>query len=1207
MREGGPDVTGLLVACLLNWDVAVKAVIGGQTRVISLPAWRVMVAAALLIAAGALRTVCAQGVTAHVSGSVVDSIGGAVPGATVTLMNTGTKSERIFPTGDDGVFLFVDLVAGTYDLKVTRDGFRTEVRKDIPVASMERSRVQPIVLVPAVQETINVASEAPLVQTTTSARQGSITRDNMEDLGLKSRDVMAMLPLLPGVVDTNPREAPSWTSASGLAINGRTGINFSYDGITNRSSDGPAVLAAPGLDSIAEVRVQSSNFQAEYGRSSGASVTTVTRGGTSAFHGSAAFYKRDDSLNGNEYSRKVQCRNGLTEVCKPALYEFDNFAWTLGGPVLVPGNSFNSRRNKLFFFWSQDRLARKTPILPLTQQRMPTRLERDGDFSQTRDTEGRLVNIRDPWRDGPCPTTGPGQGCFAGNVIPAGLIDPTGRALLNLFPMPNATDPRNLYNYVFQIVHDYPRNDQVLRLDWNAGPRTTVFGRLQFGYEKRAGPSNVFAFMGGWPQMDGKFESENISYVTTVLHSFSPATFLEATAGVNWGHQYASAASQAALDANKRATVLPGLPAFFPGANPLDLLPNATFNGSAVPGTIGFFQYERRFPYYGYNTLWNFAGNLTRVKRAHNIKAGVFVEHTTRPQRERSAFNGTISFNADASNPLNTNVGFANALLGAITSYQKADVQPEGYGQYVNTEFYVQDNWRATRRFTVDAGVRFYILTPTKNRGGKVAQFEPDAFNPAASPSLFQPTGTPQDRLAINPVTGEVVSRAYVGRLVPESGNVDNGLRVYPGTPHPGSPVEIAPRAGFAWDVSGTGRTAIRGGFGTFYDRYFDNDLLELVEMPPLVRTYTTTPTTIEELVDNPPGKTTQTTPNAVRRFSEFLPPVVHTWSLGVQRELGWKAVGDFAYVGNAARRQLITRELNGRPYGYAYRPENLDRTNIVNGQPQPLPDDLLRPYRGYASISQKEFSGYADYHALQLAVNRRRASHGLAFGVAYTYQMVNRTLGAIDPFVPDNRARNYNSAGRRPHTLTFHYAWLVPNVSHTSGRVLRAITNNWQLSGMTSILSGVQGGFTYSYTNTNGAHSGNGSIGGGPSRPRIVCDPELPRSERTFERQFRTECIAPPDDEFNFGTARGDEFHGPGYMNWDISVFKNVPLGTARRLQFRVELYNAFDAEQWIGVNTNASFNYMTRTLANRTVFGSLTEATNSARRIQLAVRFTF
>jgi hypothetical protein len=173
---------------------------------------------------------------------------------------------------------------------------------------------------------------------------------------------------------------------------------------------------------------------------------------------------------------------------------------------------------------------------------------------------------------------------------------------------------------------------------------------------------------------------------------------------------------------------------------------------------------------------------------------------------------------------------------------------------------------------------------------------------------------------------------------------------------------------------------------------------------------------------------------------------------------------------------------------------------------------------------------------------------------------------------------------------------------------VLRALLDNWQLSGITSMLSGAQGSFTYAYVNApTGSLTGNGSIGGGPNQPRIVCDPELPRSQRTFARQFRTECIAAPDDEFHLGTARGDQFQGPGYMNWDLSVFKTVRLGPTRRLQFRLELYNAFDTEQWIGVNTQANVHYVSGELMNPTVFGSLTDATNGARRIQLAVRFTF
>ena len=1133
----------------------------------------------------------AQGVTAQVSGVVVDALGGVVPGVSVTITNADTNWRREAVTEIDGRFAFVDLLAGTYHVSVALDGFKT-VRKDVIVGSTDRVDLASLVLeAGGVDETVTVPGGAHLVQTATGARSGLITRDDIDTIALKGRDALGMISLMPGVVDTNPREAPSWNLLSGLSINGRGSFNLTYDGVNNKETESNfGNLASPALDSIAEVRVQTSNFQAEYGRSSGASITLITRGGSKDFRGSAAFYKRDAALNGNEFSRKQQCRQGDTDACNPPLYRFDNYAWTIGGPVLVPGTSFNSGRNRLFFFWSQDILKRTDPGV-LTQRRMPTALERAGDFSQTFDTQGRLINIRDPLLSGNCSTTGArGTACFPGNVIPPGRIDVTGQAILNLLPMPNASDPtgRNQYNYTFQPVNDWPRDDQVLRLDWNAGPRTTVYGRVQFGNESRSGLAAPFGFTGFFPRMASKFDTEAISYVNTLLHTINPTTFVEATAGVNWGYQYAAPLNQAALDANTRSRVLPGFPDTLPAANPLDLLPNANFGGGIPALYAPIIMYERRFPFWGYSTLWNVSGSLTKVRGPHNIKTGIFVERATRPVQRRSAYNGMLSFGADGSHPLNTNMGFANAMLGTVTSYQKADKRPVGHSQFVITEFYAQDNWRVRRRLTLDAGVRFHYMTPTGSHGDQVAQFEPDLFDVTEAPLLFQPVSTPEGRRARNPLTGaENLSAGFVGRLVPGSGNSVNGMQVYEETPHQRSPFKVAPRVGFAWNVTGDGRSAIRGGFGVFYDRYPDNDILELAELPPIVRTYTVSYTTMADLVADP--LTTETT-SAVRRIEEFVPPVVYNWSLGAQREVGWNVVGDVAYVGNAARHQVISRELNGRPYGYIYQLPNLDRTNVIGGRVQPLADDLLRPYRGYSSITQREFTGYADYHSLQVLVTRRQSNDGLSGGVAYTYQIVNKTLGAIDPFLDDNRARHYNSVGRRPHTLTLHYSYRVPGPPASTPAALKAIVEGWQISGVTSMLSGAQSGFGYAYSGVpTGAFSGNGSIGGGPNRPRIICDPTLPRSERTFERQFRTECIAAPDDPFNFGTARGDEFHGPGFVNWDISAFKQFPMGGTRRLQLRVELYNAFNTYQWTAVNTNAEFDYTTGELTNPTVFGGI------------------
>jgi Carboxypeptidase regulatory-like domain len=1162
----------------------------------------------LLVAAGAATVAYAQGLTAQISGVVTDSGGGVMPGATVSIKNVNTNLVRESVTAADGSFLFPDLLAGTFDLSVGVQGFKTYEQKDIVVGATDRVALRTIVLeVGTLNETVSVVSEATLVQTNNGSRSALITRENLEDIALKGRDFAGMLRILPGVIDTSAREAPGWGSMQNLSINGRGSFNFSYDGVTNKDTgSNSGNYAAPALDSIGEVRVQASNFQAEYGRSSGATIIVTTRSGTKDFRGSAAFYKRDDSWNGNEFQRRETCRTSATQ-CDPPLYTFDNTAWTLGGPVLMPGTEFNKGRNKLFFFWSQDILSRTDPGA-LNTRRMPTALERQGDFSQTVDNQGRPILIRDPTLSGTCNSVTGGPACFANNRIPANRINPTAQALLNLFPMPNAVDPRGEYNYTFQTVQDWPRNDQVLRVDWNVGPDTTAYGRLQFGYEKRAGGVSFLGSTGaGWPQQPSKYEIDTVSYVNTLLHTFNATTFAEFTVGVNWSHQYTSALDQAAKDANDRTKVLPGLSQYFPSANPDNLMPQASFSGGP-PGTIASFNVENRWPFFGFNSLWNFSGNLTKIKGTHTMKTGLFVEHTTRPAQRSSQFNGNLSFNTDTQAALNTNIGFANALIGAVTQYSESDGHPSAHGQFINTEFYLQDNWRIKRNFTIDAGVRFYYITPTQSEGDEVAAFNPNTWAAAQAPRLYQPVSTTQGRRALNTLTGAIEPAVYIGRMIPNSGNFTNGMEVFEGTPQQTSPFKVAPRLNFAWDVTGDGKTSIRGGWGVFYDRYQDDWILDLIELPPVLNTYNLFYTTLPELLNNP----LTATPTGVRFIDPFTPPVVYNWSVGVQRDIGFQLVADVAYVGNKGKNQQVTdNAVNGRPYGYAYQPSSLDPTVVSGGLAQPLPDDLLRPYPGYGQISRRMFNGYSDYNALQVALNRRRTADGLSFGVAYTYS-VAKNLQGFDPFVSDNHARNFNLNGSRPHNLVINYSYEVPNLSQKWNNILvKALADNWQVSGITSILSGTRQGITYSWTNVpTGAYSGTGSLNGYTGtnnfRVDITCDVNIPRGDRTFDRQFATECVRPASDPNRLGNAKNDEYQGPGFMNWDISFFKHVPMGGNRRLQFRVELYNAFDTDQWDQTDTSATFNYVTGVMDDAN-FGKLTGRTLSSRRIQLGARFTF
>ena len=1130
----------------------------------------------------------AQGLTGQMSGSVVDSSQAVLPGASVTVTNEGTQASRTVTTDASGVFTVTDLLAGRYEVTVTLSGFKTYVQRDVVLSANERVALRPIALeVGTLNETVAVNAEAARVQTLSGERSGTITQDQIQDVTLKGRDYMQMLRHVPGVVDTQNRDAPGWNNLGGISINGgrNNTVNLTYDGVTNLdtgSNTGP--FLAPGLDSIAEIKVLTSNYQAEYGRSSGGTINVVTKSGGRDFHGGGFYSRRNEDYNANEW------QNNKFGRPKPP-YRFDYGGYHVGGPILLPGD-FNSGRNKLFFFWNQEFLSRTNPGT-LERRTMPTELERRGDFSQSFDTNGRLIVVRDPQTGQP----------FPGNIIPTGRIDANGQALLNLFPVPNATDPARQYNYTFQSAYDQPRNDQVLRVDWNAGPKTLFYSRLNYGYEAYKGGWGFVLNNSNWPQLPIAYEIHSYGIVNTVLHTFNPTTVMEVTVGLNHGKQTVEPLTAADLARNDRTQVgLGGLPQFFPEANPDRIVPNANFGAAGLAlANLPQLGVEARYPFFGQNDIWNSSANLTKVAGAHNLKAGVFFEYTTRPAARSSQFNGTFNFNRDTNNPLDTNHPFANALIGSVQSYSEATIHPDANAQFTNVEWFLQDNWRVAKNLTIDAGVRFYKIGPTKSRGDDLAVFIPEQYDPAAAPALIQPVSTPQGRRGRNPITGEIVPAVKIGTFAQGSGNPTNGIQVFNEGVMDAPPIQIAPRVGFSWDVSGDGRTAVRGGFGVFPDRFNDDIILQHVELPPLVNTPTANYTTINELLSTP----LSLSPTQVRTLDpDYTPQYTYNYSIGVQRDLGWKLVGDFAYVGSKGRKLLQTRNLNAVPYGTNFLPSSIDPT--TGGA---LPSAFLRPYLGYGDILFSEFAGFSNYDALQMQVSRRYTA-GLRFGAAYTYAKT-RNVGIQSP--PNNNPtvnpflsvedRNYGDAGRR-HNLAIDYSYQVPNLSTKWDSVIAKIFfDDWEVSGVTTALSGAALPISYSIS---GVSDLTGGVGAGvDSRVDIVCNPNLSRGDRTSLRAFATECIAPPSLASNrVGTARGDEVIGPGYLNWDLSLIRNIRLGPTSRLQFRTELYNAFNNTQFATVNTAAVFNAAGQQTNGE--FGQYTAARPS-RRIVFTLRALF
>ena len=924
--------------------------------------WMLAVLSVAICAATATR-LHAQGLTGQISGAVVDASRSVLPGANVTVQNANTQVKREVVSDENGQFVVTDLLAGTYDITVSLSGFKTSQQTGVVLSANERLALRAVVLeVGQLTETVAVVAEAARVQTQSGERSGVITQEQLKDISLKGRDYMGMLRLLPGVVDTQNREAPGWNNLGGLSINGgrNNTINLTYDGVTNLdtgSNTGP--FLAPGLDSIAEIKVLTSNYQAEYGRSSGGTINVITKSGTQAFRGGAFYSKRDDKFNANEW------QNNRLQRAKPP-YKFDYTGYHIGGPITIPGK-FNRERNKLFFFWNQEFLPRTNPGT-LNRRTMPTELERRGDFSQSFGTNGQLIVIRDPATGQP----------FPGNVIPSNRIDRNGQALLNLLPMPNFQDATRQSNYTFQSSFEQPRDDQVLRVDWNVSPKTLFYSRFNYGYEAFKGGWGFVLNNANWPQLPIAYEINSYGVVNTLLHTFNPTTVMEVTVGLNHGKQTVRPLTEDDLARNDRTLVgLSGLPQFYPEANPDRIVPNVSFgvaglNLANMP-TLGV---EGRYPFFGENDIWNSSVNLTKIVGSHNLKAGLFYEYTTRPAARSSQFNGSFNFDRNTANPLDANHPYANALLGSVNAYSEATSHPDASAKFRNVEWFIQDSWRVKSNFTIDAGIRFYRIGPTVSVGDQLAVFDPSAYNLNDAPQFIQPVNTSQGRRGINPLTGEIVPAVKIGTFAANSGTPFNGTRIYDEGVLNTPSVQVAPRIGFSWDVAGDGRTAVRGGFGVFPDRFNDDIILQHVELPPIVLTPTANYTTISELLSTPLSLSPA---NARVLDPDYKPQTIKNWSIGVQRDLGWKLVADVAYVGSIGRRLLQTRNINAVPYGTNFQASSIDPT--TGG---PLPANFLRPYRGYGDILVSEFAGISDYHALQLSVNRRY-TRGFRAGLAYT------------------------------------------------------------------------------------------------------------------------------------------------------------------------------------------------------------------------------
>ncbi|MFB3828610.1 MAG: carboxypeptidase regulatory-like domain-containing protein [Bryobacteraceae bacterium] len=1130
-----------------------------------------------------------QNIYTTVNGSVVDPSGGSVAGAKGVLADQAKGTTRTFSTEQDGSFVVPNVAPGRYDVTIQAGGFKTVVIRDIVLTAGEVRSLGRIALeVGGLVESVTVEAQGTPVQVSSGERSGLVTGQQVNDIAVKGRDFASYLITVPGVVDTNSggREAMARNALGGIHINGsrETSVLMMVDGMPSMDAGNNGVPDEPNMDAIAEVKIMASNYQAEYGRNAGGLITIVTKSGSKNFSGSAYDFYRHESLNANDFFNN---RTGT----KKAPYRYRITGYSIGGPVLLPKLNFNRNRDKLFFFFSQELVGSRNNWAPQFIN-TPTQLERNGDFSRSFDVNGALIPVKDP-------TTGQ---VFPGNVIPKDRINKLGQAMLNFLPLPNYTDPdpANLYRRNYRTVPSggWPRRQEVVRVDYNITPSFQVFYRLL----EDANRLLLQTGSGGWPAGSLNYLLSPVMWDrparAQAIHAtnvFSPTLVNEVTFTRSFNNVITYATNPSVLDRS-----LMGNPAqWFKDERASSMyIPALTFGGTPV--NTANTTLEPRLPDQLPDPGYTVTENLSKVWRNHSLKAGVYVEWNNKIQSASSNIRGAFSFARDTNNPIDTGHGYANALIGNFQSYSEATRQPQGNYVFWDVEWYVQDNWRVSRKLTLDLGLRLYHMPPTKDRGGALATFIPSLYDASKAPALYMPARDASNRrVAKDPRTGALAPFPLIGLFVPNSGDYSNGSRVagdgIPKSLYSSPWLGWAPRFGFAYDVFGNGKTAIRGGFGVFKDKVTGNTIYSSAANPPAAFT----PTLYYGTLDTYAQNQGVVGPSAVTGLWGHHPlPSVMNYSFSIQHQLRTTTF-DVAYVGSLARHLSVQRNINAIPMFARFDPKNMDPTQSG----VPLQDNFFRPYSGYGNINQREFTGTSNYHSLQVSAARRFAK-GVQFGVAYTW---SKTLtvssgdnGGLTSYFSD-RSWNYGPANfDQPHTLVFNYIYDLPGIGARTGvRPLKWVLDNWQISGITSFMSGNP--FTPGFTTVDGQEITGSSDG---ARITVVGNPKLEKSQKTFNRTFNTDAFRrTPQREF--GNAGVGILYGPGINNWDLAISKRFPLFSERRyVQFRTEMFNAFNHTQFAGQNATARFDRNgVQTDPN---FGAYT-STMKPRIIQLSLRLMF
>lgn len=1172
-----------------------------------------------LLAGGASAALAQTTGSATLRGIVKDPNGSVLANATVTLKSLRTQSDRKAKTNSDGNYAFAGIEPGAYELKVEAAGFKVLSQTGVTISPGDNRGLDFTMEIGQTSETVTVSGTLEEIKTETGERANTISSKQIENLSIISRNSLELLRILPGVVapDSSTYQVSGFGDAGAYNINGQRGQN------NNVSVDGSRVIdigcncggiVSLNNDFVQEVTVQTSNFAAEHGNST-VQIIGKTKAGSSEYHGSIYDYTRHEALAANDRFRNyIKATDPKSLAAQKPPGQFYYPGGTFGGPIYFPKKifgplgGFNKERNKAFFFVGFE-VQRQTFGAPPRISNVPSLKQRNGDFSELAPGAVKI------------PAGFAGAGTAAPNNNLAPYINPIGKVLINLYPVPNFNGASN--NYISNTVQTQHRKDLKMRFDYKFSDNTNLYVRATRETQGEVNPYGIW-----WGPSTFELPTQNVQSdlgrsvavgLTKVINPTMTNEVVFSGSKLKLDNAYA--------DPNKVKLSTLGLDNIW--HLPFD---NTQFGRQSPYVSLSLISWAQgqlwspgTNPIFAYNDSFSVTDNLTKVAGSHTLKFGALIEQGNKRQNFQGDpdSQGLIGFNNWNGN--GTSNDWGDLLVGQLTDVQHGTQPPIGNYRFYNYEFYAQDSWKVRQNFTLEVGLRASHMTVNKERKGFDILFSPSAYKPGAGYYIngdpFRPNG--------------VLSAAR--------GEIDKGVFDPP-------TVELGPRLNFAWSVLKNDRLVIRGGGGMFYNRVQGNFQYDATlrsapngNVGSSIGPGTGIPGTVKEI--RPDGTVIPfsfndiggltlsnmgiaTLPNGQKvpvnplklanggaqiispdpKSNKF--PTTYNASLSIATRLPGQMVLETAYVGTFGRHLAARLPVNVVPLGamlkggipgdpgstisYLVDP-NCDRGEVKDGKvvragncavgqitgvktdlTNPLHRAALdggsinkfRPFPDLAGVRFQEYTGTSNYHSLQTTLSRQ-AGKKLQFFATYTFSKVLGTRGGefadLDPL--DVRGRSYGVLDYdRTHIFNLSYNYLLPNLSPTNNVVGRGLLNSWQVSGITTFSSGTPINLRFTGDVPGLALAAFGSnafstdgYASGAIAPVYSKNPVLGGKD-VGEKVLDLSAISIPGFGLSGPTVSPFYPRTPARQNWDVSLFKNFKVRETKILQFRFGFFNLFN-----------------------------------------------